>query len=85
MIYGETEIQTDKYQSELQKLKEYDPRTHQTGLELQFNLLYQVNPNPDDVYCNTVRSHNDKNCSSEYLPHENIIYLMISLYVLIII
>ena len=84
MIYGETEIPTDEYQSELQKLKEYDPRTHQTGLESQFNLLYQVTPNPDDVYCTTARTHNDKNRSNEYLPYENIIYLIISLYVLII-
>ena len=43
-----------------------------------------MTPNADDLYCNTVRSHNDKNRSSEYLPRENIIYLMISLYVLII-
>ncbi|XP_041379313.1 receptor-type tyrosine-protein phosphatase S-like [Gigantopelta aegis] len=39
VICGETEIPTDKYQSELQKLKEHDPRTHQTGLESQVNLF----------------------------------------------
>ena len=75
------EIPTDKYQSELKKCKEYDSRTHQTGLESQFNLLYQVTSNPDDIYCTTARTHSDKNRSNEYLPCENIIYLMISLYI----
>ena len=79
IICGETEIPTDKYQSELQKLKEHDPRTHQKGLESQCNLLYQVTPNPDDVYCSTARTHSDKNRSNEYLPCENIIYLIIFL------
>ena len=71
IICGETEIPTDKYQSELQKLKEHDPRTHQTGLESQFNLLFQLTPNPDDVHCNTAEVNSDKNRSDKYLPRED--------------
>ncbi|XP_041379294.1 receptor-type tyrosine-protein phosphatase alpha-like [Gigantopelta aegis] len=71
VICGKTEILTDKYRSELQKLKECDPRTHQTGLESQFNLLFQLTPKPDDVHCNTAEVNSDKNRSDKYLPRED--------------
>ena len=38
-----------------------------------------MTPNPDDIYCTTAKTHSEKNRSNEYLPCENIIYLIISL------
>ena len=73
VICGETEIPTDEYQSVVQKLRSVD-QTHCTGLESQFNLLSQVTPDPDDVYCNTAKMHQKKNRSNKYLPREDCQY-----------
>ena len=59
------------YQSELQKLKEHDHRTHQTGLVSQFDLLFQLTPNPDDIHCDTAEVNSDKNRSDKFLPRED--------------
>ena len=74
VICGETEIPTDKYQSVIQKLKQIDPKRHHTGFESQFHLLSQVTPDPDNVYCNTAKMHQNKNRSNKYLPRENCQY-----------
>ena len=71
VICGETEIPTDKYQSVVQKLRSIDPQRHCSGLESQFNLLSQVTPDPDDVYCSTAKSHSNKNRSNKYLPRKD--------------
>ena len=68
VICGNTEIPTNKYHLVLQKFKETDPKTNQTGFESQFNLLYQVTPNPNDVFCATAKNHQNKNRSDKYLP-----------------
>ena len=68
VICGETEIATNKYAMKLQKLKEVEPVTGSSGLKSQFNLFFQVTPDPDDVLCDTAKSHLDKNRSNNYLP-----------------
>ena len=67
IICGETDITTNKYEMKLQKLKKVDPVTGCSGLKSQFNLLFQVTPNPDDVLCDTARTHPEKNRSNNYL------------------
>ena len=68
VICGETNITTNKYEMKLQKLKEVDPVTGCSGLKSQFNLFYQVTPDPDDVLCDTAKTHIKKNRSNNYLP-----------------
>ena len=68
VICGETDITTDKYEMKLQKLKEVDPVTGCSGLKSQFDLLFQVTPDPDDVLCDTAKTHGKKNRSNDYLP-----------------
>ena len=65
---GDTEITTDKYQSVLKTLKAVNTETGSSGLESQFTLLSQVTVNPNDVLCDTAKSHYDKNRSKDYLP-----------------
>ena len=68
VICGETDITTDKYQMKLQKLMEVDPVTGSSGLKSQFDLFFQVTPDPDDVFCDTAKTHAKKNRSNDYLP-----------------
>ena len=75
VICGETDITTDKYEMKLQKLKEVDPVTGCSGLKSQFDLFFQVTPDPDDVLCDpddvlcdTAKTHPEKNRSNNYLP-----------------
>ena len=70
IICGETGITTNKYEMKLQKLKEVDPVTGSSGLKSQFDLFFQVTPDPDDVLCDTAKTHPDKNRSNNYLPGE---------------
>ena len=70
VICGDTEIATNKYAMKFQKLKEVDPVTGSSGLKSQFDLFFQVTPNPDDVLCDTAKTHLDKNRSNTYLPRE---------------
>ena len=70
IICGETDIATDKYEMKLQKLKEVDLVTGSSGLKSQFDLFFQVTPNPDDVFCDTAKTHTEKNRSNNYLPGE---------------
>ena len=67
VICGDTKIPTDKYQMKLQNLKEIDSLTGCSGLQSQFDILSQVTPDPDDVFCDTAKAHSDKNRSSKYL------------------
>ena len=55
----------------MQKFKQRDPVTNHNGFESQFYLLSQVTPDPDDVYCNTAKGHQNKNRSDKYLPRKN--------------
>ena len=68
VICGETDITTNKYEMKLQKLKEVDPVTGCSGLKSQFNLFFQITPDPDDVLCDTAKTHIKKNRSNNYLP-----------------
>ena len=70
VICGETDITTNKYEIKLQKLKEVDPVTSCSGLKSQFDLFFQVTPDPDDVLCDTAKTHTEKNRSNNYLPGE---------------
>ena len=66
----------NKYQSVVQKLKRRNSKTRQTGFESQFYLLSQVTPDPDDVFCNTARGHQNKNRSNKFLPRKNYCYYL---------
>ena len=68
VICGETKISTDKYQMKLQNLKEIGSSTGCSGLQSEFDILSQVTPDPDDVFCDTAKAHSDKNRSNKYLP-----------------
>ena len=70
VICGETDITTDKYEMKLQKLKGVDPVTSCSDLKSQFDLFFQVTPDPDDVLCDTAKTHPEKNRSNSYLPGE---------------
>ena len=70
VICGETKMATDNYEVKLQKLKEVDPVTGCSGLKSQFDLFFQVTPDPDDVLCDTARMHAEKNRFNNYLPGE---------------
>ena len=70
IICGETNITTDKYEMKFQKLKEFDSVTSCSGLKSQFDLFFQVTPDPDDVLCDTAKTHTEKNRSNNYLPGE---------------
>ena len=72
IICGETEIPTDKYQTKLQELKEIDSSTGCSGLQSQFDILSQVTPDPDNVFCDTAKAHSDKNRTKKYLPCESL-------------
>ena len=70
VICGETDITTSKYEMKLQKLKEVDPVTGCSCLKSQFDLFFQITPDPDDVLCDTAKTHIEKNRSINYLPGE---------------
>ena len=72
IICGETEIPTDKYESSLQSLKMINPQTGITSLQSQFDVLSQVTPDPNDVFCDTAKANSDKNRSNNYLPRKRI-------------
>ena len=72
VICGETDITTNKYEMKLQKLKVVDPVTGSSGLKSQFDLFFQVTPDPDDVFCDTAKMHVEKNRSNNYLPGEKL-------------
>ena len=74
IICGETEIPTDKYQIELQDLKEIDLSTGCSGLQSQFFLLSQVTPDPNGVFSDTAKAYPAKNRSSKFLPGYNIMH-----------
>ena len=71
IMCGDTEIPANKYELELQKLKGVDPVTGCSGLKSQFDLLFQVTPDPDDVFCDSARAHPEKNRTTSYLPCKN--------------
>ena len=52
----------------LQNLKEINSSTGCSGLQFEFDILSQVTPDPDDVFCDTAKAHSDKNRSNKYLP-----------------
>ena len=68
VICGETEIPTDRFVSEVEQLEQYNPESHSTGMGVQFQLLSQVTPDPDEVFCITARSNPNKNRSDKFLP-----------------
>ena len=70
VICGETKMATDNYEVKLQKLKEIDPVTGCSGLKSQFDLFFQVTPDPDDVLCDTAKMYVEKNRFNNYLPGE---------------
>ena len=70
VICGETEISTENFTSNIQKLKRINPKTRCTIMESQFDLLHQVTPDPDDVHCNSAKAHADKNRSNKYPPRK---------------
>ena len=70
IICGETEIPTDKYQTKVMELKEMIPSCQKSGLKSQFDILSQVTPDLDKVYCDTAKAHSDKNRSNKYLPSQ---------------
>ena len=70
IICGETEMSTENFTSNIQKLKRINPITHCTIMESQFGLLHQVTPDPDDVHCNSAKAHADKNRSKRYPPRK---------------
>ena len=85
IICGETEISIENYTLEIQKLKNNNPITSCTGMEAQYNLLFQLTPDPNDVECNTAKAHTNKNRSNNYLPREGlmineiiVIYLLLA-------
>ena len=79
IICGETEIPTDKYQMKVIELKEMIPSCQKTGLKSQFDILSQVTPDPDNVFCDTAKAHSDKNRSNKYLPCKNFYQFLITL------
>ena len=68
VICGETEVPANQYASEVKNLKRYNHRTNSTGMEMQYQLLSQVTPNPDQVFCIAARAHANKNRSDRFLP-----------------
>ena len=60
IICGNTEIPTDKYQTELQNLRS------SSGLQSQFDLLSQVSPDPDEAL--SEEEALDKNLSNRSIP-----------------
>ena len=68
VICGETEVPANQYASEVKNLKRYNHRTNSTGMEMQYQLLSQVTPNPDEVFCIAARAHANKNRSDRFLP-----------------
>ena len=54
----------------------FDHEKQCTGLECQFNLLSQVTPDPDNVYCSTAKNNKKKNRSVKYLPRMNCSHLV---------
>ena len=72
VICGETEVSTENYASDIKKLKTINPKRQCTGMESQFGLLHQVSPDPDDVHCNSAKTHADKNRSNKYLPRKTV-------------
>ena len=78
IICGETEIPIGNYTLAVQALKKNNPRTNCTQMEVQYNLLYQLTPNPNDVDCNSATAHTNKNRSNKYLPRESLIINMIT-------
>ncbi|XP_019851757.1 PREDICTED: receptor-type tyrosine-protein phosphatase epsilon-like [Amphimedon queenslandica] len=71
VMCGDTEIPSNEYEMKLRELKEIDSSTGCSGLQSQFELLSQVTPDPDDVFCDSAKAHSDKNRSTSYLPQEN--------------
>ena len=57
IICGNTEIPTDKYQTELQNLRS------SSGLQSQFDVLTQVSPDPDEE-----EEALDRNLSNRFIP-----------------
>ena len=70
IICGETEMSTENFTSNIQKLKRINPKTRCTIMESQFDLLHQVTPDPNDVHCNSAKAHADKNRSKRYPPRK---------------
>ena len=73
IICGETEIPIENYTVEIQTLRKNNPNTNCTGIEAQYNLLYELTPDPNDVECNSASAHSNKNRSNKYLPRESLI------------
>ena len=70
VICGETEMSTENFTSNIQKLKRIDPKTHFTIMESQFGLLHQATTDPNAVHCNSAKAHADKNRSNKYPPRK---------------
>ena len=60
IICGNTEIPTDKYQTELQNLRS------SSGLQSQFDLLSQVSPDQDEAL--SEEEALDRNLSNRFIP-----------------
>ena len=72
IICGDTEITTNKYEMKLMEMKKVNPGEPKSVLQSQFDLLYQVTPDPDDVLCDSAKRYAERNRSNNYLPREYI-------------
>ena len=68
VMCGATKISTQLFKNEYSKLVRFDPNTGVSGMATQFELLYQVTPNPNDVIRISALLHSSKNRDNQYLP-----------------
>ena len=77
VICGDTEITTNKYEMKLMEMKKVNPGESKSVLQSQFDLLYQVTPNPDNALCDSAKRYAERNRSNNYLPREYIMQIII--------
>jgi protein tyrosine phosphatase len=70
LVCGDTQIQSQDFRRALQKLQQQElvNGAFKSGFAVQFDVLEQVSPKPEDVLCRTAMLYLDKNRTTNYLP-----------------
>ena len=70
VICGQTEISASDFNQEVSNLQTIERGTGKTGFQSQFDLLFQVTPDPDNIMQSTARQNAKKNRINKYLPRK---------------
>ena len=69
-ICGQTEISASDFNQEVSNLQTIESRSGKTSFQSQFDLLFQVTPDPDNIMQSTARQNARKNRINKYLPRK---------------